>query len=448
MIEIAELPNVIKTNSKANILLQEMLTEKRGEIKPKLDPLNEHGFFFPDIEGSLKLSTDEIVNMLESLVADKILSKTQWGTVLSCPFCGSSNLKSKQGCPNCGSDKISRGRILEHFYCGNVKPEEEYIDNGKYICPKCKKEVKYLGTDYRSIGVKNYCFDCENIFDEPAPLRECMKCGKLFFENDAKQTETYSYMLDDEQRCRLQFDFTYKRKFMDFLTKKGYSVIENAMVRGASKSGAEFNFDLLATRYDGVIQYNICIDILINSKGEEIGLDEVFKFDSKTYDLGIHDRILLVVPGLNDKARKFTGKQHILVLKESDIDNIVDALPEPTTLKSADKQFKFSDESQLLQYLKDHGYSVEEDARIKGRSGVNHVIDIYAYLYDGVISHSIDIGILNSDREIGIDPVFLFDTKAYDIGVHDKILLVNPKLSTEARQFAQHQHIRVYELGS
>jgi hypothetical protein len=329
-----------------------------------------------------------------------------------------------------------------------VKPEAEYSDSGKYICPKCKKEVKYLGTDYRSIGVKYYCFGCENIFDEPAPLRECMKCGKLFFESDAKQTETYSYMLDDEQRRRLQFDFTYKRKFIDFLTKKGYSVIENAMVKGASKSGAEFNFDLLATRYDGIIQYNMCIDILINSKDEEIGLDEVFKFDSKTYDLGIHDRILLVVPGLNDKARKFSSKQHILVLKENDIDNVVDALPEPTVLKSADKPFKFSNESQLLQYLKDHGYSVEEDARIKGRSGVNHVIDIYAYLYDGVISHSIDIGILNSDREIGIDPVFLFDTKAYDIGVHDKILLVNPKLSTEARQFAQHQHIKVYELGT
>ena len=448
MIEIAELPNVMKTNSKANTLLQEMLTEKKGEIKPELDPLNEHGFFFPNVEESLELPTGEVVNLLDSLVADKILGKTQWGTILSCPFCGSSNLKSKAGCPNCGSDKISRGRILEHFYCGNVKLEEEYIDSGKYICPKCKKEVKYLGTDYRSVGVKNYCFNCEYIFDEPAPLRECMKCGKLFFEKDAKQTETYSYILDEEQRCRLQFDFSYKRKFIDFLTKKGYSVIENAMVKGASKSGAEFKFDMLATRYDGVIQYNMCVDILINSRGEEIGLDEVFKFDSKTYDLGIHDRILVVVPGLNEKASKFASKQHILVLKQNDIDMIVDALPEVTALTSENKAFKFSDESQLLHYLRNHGYSVEEDARIKGRSGVTHVIDIYAYLYDGVISHSIDIGILNSDREIGIDPVFLFDTKAYDIGVHDKILLVNPNLSTEARQFAQHQHIKVYELGT
>jgi hypothetical protein len=90
---------------------------------------------------------------------------------------------------------------------------------------------------------------------------------------------------------------------------------------------------------------------------------------------------------------------------------------------------------------------VQEKASIKGRSGVMHVIDIYAYLYDELINHSVDIGILNNDEEIGTDPVFLFDTKAYDIGAHDKILVAIPGLTTEAKQFAQHQRIKVIELS-
>lgn len=447
MIEIVEIPSVIKTNTKASILIKEMLGEEKAVIEPSLSPLSDFGFSFPKVESSLELPTNDIVNLLDSLAADKVLDKKKCGTILSCPSCGSTNLRSKDGCPNCGSDKITRGRILEHFYCGNVKLEEEYIYDGKYVCPKCKKEVKYLGTDYRSIGVKYICHSCEYIFDEAAPLKECLKCSKLFFAREARSIETYSYSLEEEQRCRLEFHYGHKRKLVDFLSRRGYLVVENARVKGASKSGAEYNFDLLASRYDGIIKYNICIDMAISSKNQEISLEEVFKFDSKTYDLGIHDRILLVVPGLDDKASKFASKQHILILKPSDIDLIVDTLPDIEPLKSSDRPFEFTSREQLLTHLRNHGYTVDENAGVRGRSGVMHTIDIYAYLYDGVISHSVDIGILNSDELIGIDPVFLFDTKAYDIGIHDKILLVNPGLSEEAMQFARHQRIRVFEMG-
>jgi general secretion pathway protein E len=188
------------------------------------------------------------------------------------------------------------------------------------------------------------------------------------------------------------------------------------------------------------------MDVAISSRNQEIGLEEVFKFDSKTYDLGIHDRIMLVDPDLNEKAKKFADKQHILVLKKSDIDMIVESSSNISPLKSAKAPFKFINKAELLQYLKRYGYTVEEKANIKGRSGVTHMIDIYAYLYDEVIYHTVDIGILNSDEEIGIDPVFLFDTKAYDIGAHDKIMIAMPRLSQEAKQFALHQRIKVVEL--
>jgi hypothetical protein len=59
--------------------------------------------------------------------------------------------------------------------------------------------------------------------------------------------------------------------------------------------------------------------------------------------------------------------------------------------------------------------------------------------------HSIIIGVEVSDKPIGIDRVFDFDDKAYDTGIHDKILIAVPGLSREAMRFAQRQRIKVFE---
>jgi hypothetical protein len=49
--------------------------------------------------------------------------------------------------------------------------------------------------------------------------------------------------------------------------------------------------------------------------------------------------------------------------------------------------------------------------------------------------------------EIGFDEVSAFDTRAYDVGIHDKLLLACPKLSYEAKQLARYQRIKVIEVN-
>jgi len=51
-------------------------------------------------------------------------------------------------------------RDIEHFACGKNGLEEEFVSSGKYICPHCKKPLKFLGTDYRSLGVNYKCHNC------------------------------------------------------------------------------------------------------------------------------------------------------------------------------------------------------------------------------------------------------------------------------------------------
>ncbi len=100
-----------------------------------------------------------------------------------------------------------------------------------------------------------------------------------------------------------------------------------------------------------------------------------------------------------------------------------------------------------MESLVNLGYRVEENAKIRGRSGVEYTFDILAYTNTDQVSHSLGIDFLNGEGEIGLEQVSVFDTKAYEVGIDEKAIVVSPRLSPEARQFAEHQRIKVFELG-
>ena len=60
----------------------------------------------------------------------------------------------------------------------------------------------------------------------------------------------------------------------------------------------------------------------------------------------------------------------------------------------------------------------------------------------------IAIGIETNDHPVELGKVFDFDDKAYDIGIQNKIFIAVPGLSREARQFADRQRIKVFEVAS
>jgi general secretion pathway protein E len=108
-------------------------------------------------------------------------------------------------------------------------------------------------------------------------------------------------------------------------------------------------------------------------------------------------------------------------------------------------EFELQPKVRFVEFLKQHGYKVTENARVKGRSGAEHYIDILATRDDGVITHTVAIGIEIARERIGLDRILDFDVKAYDGGIHDKILIIIPELGEEARKFATYQRIKVLE---
>ena len=444
-VEPTENPQAISSleqNEKATKLVAEMLAGNIVDIRPQLDFTSELGFTYPAAEQTLKVKAEQAVSILEALAAQDILKRHFFDRLLRCPQCRSVNLRPSTHCPQCGSGNFARGRVFEHFSCKFIGLEDEFVTSGGYVCPRCGLELRISGGDYQSLGLMGKCHDCYEVFSQPEIQWRCLKCATLTPADGVTEVNIYSYRLNEAKRGWLEFELKPKSQLIEFLRQHGYQVKEDAVVKG--RSGAEHSIDILATRDDGIVTYNIAIGVKV--VGDEIGLGEIFDFDDKAYDIGIHDKILVVVPGLRTEAEKFASQQRIKVLEVKDLETMLaSGAPQPSQ-EVKREVFEFKSKSELMEYLRQLGYQVEENAEVKGRSGAAHNIDILATRDDGIIIHHIAIGIEVAGEPVGLDKVFDFDDKAYDIGILDKVFIAVPGLTQEARQFAQRQRIRVFEV--
>jgi hypothetical protein len=442
--ETIEAPQALSDTEAADLgmkVVAAMLSARVAEIKPQLDFATELGFLFPLVEQTAGVKGQQAVSVVESLADRGILRKSYFDRLLHCPRCRSINLRPSTHCPKCGSGDIARGRILEHLACGYVGVEEEFSVKGKYVCPKCKLELRTVGADYLSRGVLRKCRDCGEIFSSPLVKWRCLKCSSLSTEDEIIEVNIYAYTLDEGKRNWLEFEIQPKVRFVEFLVHSGYKVTENARVKG--RSGAEHKLDMLASRDDGVVTHNVAIGVEIAR--EQIGLDRIMDFDVKAFDSGLHDKVLIIIPELGEEARKFASYHGIKVLEPKDLDMLLTAgdRPRPEIVR---ERFEFESKPQLIEYLKRRGYRVRENADVKGRSGASHSIDILATKDEGIITHRIAIGIEAAEKPMGLERVFDFDDKAYDSGIMDKVLVAVPGLTGEAMQFAKRQGIRVFEV--
>jgi hypothetical protein len=443
-VEATEAPKTIsdkERDEKGMKLVGAMLEAKIVDIKPQLDFTTELGFLYPVVEQSVNARGEEALAIMESLTDKGILKRSFFDRLLRCTRCQSINLRPSTHCPKCSSGDIVRGRILEHVACGYVGVEDEFAAKGKYICPRCKLELRTVGTDYRSRGVLRKCRDCSEVFNTPLLKWRCLKCSSLANEDEIDEVNIYAYSLDESKRNWLEFELQPKLQFLEFLRRHGYEVTENATVAG--RSGAEHRIDVLATRDDGVVTHSVAIGIEIAR--DRIQLDRILDFDVKAFDSGIHDKVLIIIPALGEEAAKFASYHRIKVLEPGDLETVLTGGPQ-TSRETVNEPFEFKSKSQLIQYLRKKGYRVKENAEVKGQSGAAHNIDILATKEEGIITHRIAIGIQADERPMGLDRVFDFDDSAYDSGIMDKVLIAVPGLTREGGQFAERQGIRVFEV--
>ena len=434
-----ELLVYLNGNESARELLNGLLSGEIVEIIPELDFSGQMGFGYPILESRLVIKGHELVEMLDALTGYGVLRREFFDRLLHCPQCNAVNLRPTIHCPKCGSGNIARGRILEHRVCGYVGLEEDFMTEGRMVCPKCNIELHTIGSDYQSRGLMRRCYDCGEIFNTPSVKWQCLKCSSRTSEDMTTEVNIYSYSFNEKKRNWLEFELKPKTALLEFLTRRGYEVTEGAVVEG--RSGARHHIDILATRDDGIIVHRIAIGVEVD--GDRLLLQDMFNFDDKVYDSGIHEKVMIVTPGLAQEAATFAQRQRIQLLTAADLDRLLAEVIPPAEPPAAAEPFKYQSSEQLVQYLKARGYEVAESARVKGRSGAEHTIDILASRDDGIIKPRIAVGLDTESSPVPLSRLFDFDNKVYDVGIRNKVFIAPGGLSQEARQFAEHQRIRV-----
>lgn len=233
-----------------------------------------------------------------------------------------------------------------------------------------------------------------------------------------------------------------RTRVREYLEQQGYQVTEGAKLLG--KAGIEHAFDMLARRDDGLTSYTVAIGIATGGDRQREA-NTVFSLANKAYDCGILDRILIAIPELSEEAKQLAVKQRIKVIDGEQIGQLLTAKPQLPV--RVEEPLRLDTKEALVKSLADRGYEVKERLRIRGRSGNHYAFDIMARAESGQVEHMLGIDFLDGDKEVSLEQVMLFDTKAYEVGLDEKIIVVSTDLSSEAEQFARHQQIKVLKGG-
>lgn len=451
-----EAPSKIWQSTEALNIVAALMRGKLTEIKPVIDLSLKDGFTYPEADAIMETSGRETAQILESLAEEDVLLRQPFEKLLLSPE-GSAQLVPVERCPYCDSASLSKGQVLEHFACGYVGLDEDFRTGLRYVCPKCKRELKLIGTDYHSPGFRYRCGYCNEIFPLPTIKYRCLRTGKTCSLAELGHVWLYLYHLNEAKRNLLDFELEPKAILIDFLRCHGYEVEEAARVQG--QSGAIHTIDILATRDDWIAKHTIAIGIVAaQPSNAEVLIDELFNFDTKAYDIGIHDRVLIVIPKLSVEARKFAERQGMRVYEFQEFKTMFsEQIAEVPLTEMAEKvrqaeEFepelaKVDPKAWLIRFLESRGYEVTEEAKVIGKSGAEHLLDIYAQKDEVIVTHTLAavIATAGEGEEITVDVVSQFDTKAYDTGIRDKILIATSKLSPAARQLAKQQGIKVIE---
>ncbi len=236
-----------------------------------------------------------------------------------------------------------------------------------------------------------------------------------------------------------------KAQMGEYLQKQGYDITEEAKLLG--QSGMVHTFDLLAQKDDGFATHNIAVCFV--SGGEpDVEVDTVFSFANKAYDTGISTRIVIGVLWLSPKTKRLAQKQRLNVLEADQVTKLLAS--KPMLPVKPNEPIRFETREQLVQSLISLGYRVVENAKIRGGSGISYTFDILAYSNNGIndqLSQCLVVDFLTGENEVSLKQVSLFDSRAREVAIDNKVVVVSPRLNVEAKQFAKHRQIKVFELG-
>jgi hypothetical protein len=290
------------------------ILDGHDEIRPERNP--ETGdYYYPGAD----FGGGNISALLAELESYKILEKTMIDTVPICPGCQHSNFHVTYVCPYSQHTTLEHGTMLEHYACGNADFESNYRSGlGGLICPKCRRPLKVVGTDYRKLERAYRCNGCGKFFGTPKLNLPCRVCGRKNEEEDLTMAPVYGYRINNQLRSELIANCSLNANIIAFFEKSGFKVTSPIKMPGLS--GVEYTFDLGAKKDDE----QIVLDMV--SAEIEVGSQDVIAFFGKVYDAKPSKALLVAFPKLNREALRLGAMYGVDVVGAETPDEIISKL--------------------------------------------------------------------------------------------------------------------------
>jgi len=139
---------------------------------------------------TIDLPVEKVMQALEKLsIPNGILEAKPYCSIISCPNCDSKEVYLYLKCPDCGGILLEKGETIEHFNCGHVAFRPNFEREGKLVCPKCHKELRQIGVDYRQVGAWYKC-SAGHVSPNVQLQFICTKC-KYEFDLDSARLGTH-----------------------------------------------------------------------------------------------------------------------------------------------------------------------------------------------------------------------------------------------------------------
>jgi len=167
------------------------IADAGGRITPEADPHADHGYRYPNI------TSGDAERDLPMLARHDYLDARFFERVALCPKCTSHYLNVREICPGCRRAHLVKEGLLHHFRCGysGLSSEFKLAEDGSYLCPKCNRIMRYLGTEYDRFSRAFVCRECGLVTENPPVEALCFACGARASADDLVSINVFSYVL-------------------------------------------------------------------------------------------------------------------------------------------------------------------------------------------------------------------------------------------------------------
>ncbi|MEM2994509.1 MAG: hypothetical protein QXI91_00620 [Candidatus Bathyarchaeia archaeon] len=306
-------------NLDVQAFLNKFLSGEISELEPIYDL--KMGYRYPLVEDILG-DVSKVEPFLNKLFMAGILEKKLYDKVIHCPKCGSADVSVHYCCPYCKSFNIQRSALIEHVKCGYMDVEENFEENDKLVCPKCREELRKVDVDYRKAGTWCTCKECEKSFDIPVVAHFCRGCHTNFTFEEALIKDAYVYSLNEEVKGELGLSWFLITPIRDFLTEAGFTVESNAFLKG--KSGANHMFHIIA--YKGEAKRKVIVIDLAVSMENAVTEQPVIALFAKIFDVSPESAYLIAIPKINENGLKMAELYNITVVEAKNQKEVIKAL--------------------------------------------------------------------------------------------------------------------------